>query len=120
MNIRKRLMQLWLVIRHRPIIKCPICDGEGGAMSGYYEPEWSECPCCYKHWVNAVDWGVTWAEGRLPLWSFVRAKVAMWCRMDFRETVLNCLKCKAGWHLWERQLDGETFCERCYARKDGE
>lgn len=29
----------------RPI--CPACNGEGGAMSGYYEPEFSECGCCY-------------------------------------------------------------------------
>ena len=29
----------------RPV--CPACAGEGGAMSGYYEPEFSECMCCY-------------------------------------------------------------------------
>lgn len=28
----------------RPI--CPHCHGEGGGMSGYYEPEWSGCRCC--------------------------------------------------------------------------
>lgn len=26
---------------------CPACEGEGGAMTGYYEPEFSECMCCY-------------------------------------------------------------------------
>lgn len=30
----------------RPV--CPACDGEGGSMSGYYEPEFSECSCCYE------------------------------------------------------------------------
>lgn len=28
----------------RPI--CPLCGGTGGAISGYYEPEWSECRLC--------------------------------------------------------------------------
>jgi hypothetical protein len=25
---------------------CPICAGQGGEISGYYEPEWSDCLCC--------------------------------------------------------------------------
>jgi hypothetical protein len=28
----------------RPV--CGFCDGRGGFTSGYYEPEWSGCPCC--------------------------------------------------------------------------
>lgn len=27
-------------------IDCPHCDGKGGGVEGYYEPEWFECPCC--------------------------------------------------------------------------
>lgn len=28
----------------RPI--CPCCEGKGGFMDGYYEPEFSGCRCC--------------------------------------------------------------------------
>jgi len=30
----------------RPV--CPACEGKGGEISGYYEPEFSECGCCYE------------------------------------------------------------------------
>jgi hypothetical protein len=37
-------MLKWLYGLIRPV--CPHCDGKGGAVSGYYEPEWSGCRCC--------------------------------------------------------------------------
>jgi len=35
-------MSLWTLIRP----PCPHCDGKGGFMEGYYEPEFSGCRCC--------------------------------------------------------------------------
>ena len=37
-------MLKWLLGLIYPV--CPACDGEGGATTGYYEPEFSECECC--------------------------------------------------------------------------
>lgn len=36
------LSLLWQLIRP----DCPNCDGKGGFMDGYYQPEFSGCRCC--------------------------------------------------------------------------
>ncbi len=36
------MLKLWRLIRPA----CPHCEGKGGFMDGYYEPEWSGCRCC--------------------------------------------------------------------------
>jgi hypothetical protein len=33
------LRRLWLVAKHRPLLKCPFCNGIGGHMSGGEEPD---------------------------------------------------------------------------------
>ena len=59
----------------RPI--CPECDGEGGRMSGYYQPEWSECGLCNPD--GTVDEPVA----RVWFWQVWRWRYHLW-RMDRR------------------------------------
>lgn len=66
----------WLtVLRDRCWIKCPACGGDGGEMSGYYEPEWTECWACYAAWEEAEDHGVDWSVGRLGPVRWIWAKL---------------------------------------------
>jgi hypothetical protein len=54
----------------RPI--CPLCDGEGGGMSGYYEPEFYGCRCCNAEEDNEAEPTRVW---RWHWWAF---RFAMW------------------------------------------
>ncbi len=52
----------------RPV--CPACKGEGGAVSGYYEPEFSECMCCYPdRWYEDSNPTRVW---RWRVWTWWR------------------------------------------------
>jgi len=91
---------LWLVIWLHPLLKCPLCDGTGGAMEGYYEPEWCECDC-WPRWEPLEDGGLSWFVGRLPLLEWLRAQLSvrllkLYTIVPFREI----LRCKIGYHAW--------------------
>lgn len=47
---------------------CPNCDGKGGFMSGYYEPEFSGCSCCNPDERNEDDPTRVW---RWSWWLFL-------------------------------------------------
>lgn len=110
--------KLWLVIRWRALFKCPICDGAGGAMEGYYEPEWSECEC-YYYWESLEDWGLTWFVGRLPLLPFVRASVSRrLLKIEYILTFQDIARCFTGFHRWmprEYQIQrNQRICAVCF------
>ncbi len=116
-ELRYRAIRLWLVIKHRSFFRCPFCEGKGGAMSGYYEPEWSECHACHRHWDDLVDHGLGWVEGRLPLLEWLRAKVAIRCGIGFICRFREAAACKLGWHYWMDEDDiepGLKICCVCY------
>lgn len=51
---------------------CPHCDGKGGFMDGYYEPEFSGCPCCNPDEENedvpTRVWRFNWWVFRFRFW----------------------------------------------------
>lgn len=63
----------------RPV--CPNCDGKGGHMDGYYQPEFSECDCCNPMGDNEQEptrvWRWRWWQHRVWLWREERR----WDRM---------------------------------------
>ncbi len=110
----------WLILKHRPFFRCPFCEGKGGAMSGYYEPEWSECYECYRSWEPLVDCGVDWFEGRLALLDWIRAKAAQRCGIWQICGLRQLLACKLGWHRWMNEdaiQPGLRICCICYRDK---
>lgn len=76
--LRTWAARLWLIARHRPFFTCPFCRGNGGAMSGYYEPEWCECSACWPRWEGLEDHGMKWFIGRMPLMDYLRAGSSIW------------------------------------------
>lgn len=56
-------MTLWELFRP----ECPHCDGKGGFMSGYYEPEFIGCECCNCDERNEADPTRVW---RWQWWAF--------------------------------------------------
>jgi hypothetical protein len=64
--------------RLRKIIRpdCPNCNGAGGFMSGYYEPEFSGCRCCNPDEGNEDDitrvWRWRWWIFRFREWREMR------------------------------------------------
>lgn len=116
---RETIRALWLIAKYRPVMRCPLCKGSGGEVRGYYEPEWSECHC-EPFWGPIAEakeeW--EWFVGRLPLWWWVRAKIAMRfglivCGIP---RVRDVLRCVTGWHEWHKDetLGEEYLCITCY------
>lgn len=103
----KRWLRIaWLIVRHRPFFKCPLCKGRGGE-SDYYG-EWSECRC-WAYWNDLEDWGCEWFIGRAPFREWLRFKVSARsglppCR------VRDVIKCKLGWHRWVDMHTGNPPC----------
>jgi hypothetical protein len=122
-QIRYAVKRLWLIVKHRPFIICPFCKGKGGEVSGYYEPEWSECRACWHHWEDLEDHGLRWFAGRLPAWEYLRARASIWCGMWEVTRFRDLIRCKIGIHRWQRDDDiepGLETCCVCYtARQDG-
>lgn len=119
-SVRYAAKRVWLVVRHRPLITCPFCKGAGGEMSGYYEPEWSECSACWGHWNDLEDHGIRWAVGRLPLWDYLRARASLWCGMWELTRFRDLIRCKLRIHRWMNEDDmepGLRICCVCYATK---
>jgi hypothetical protein len=118
-QLRNNAMRLWLVVKHRPLVKCPFCKGKGGEVSGYYEPEWCECHACYDHWEQLTDHGLRWFEGRLPVWEYLRARASirfgLWYPARFRDLI----RCKMGRHRWVDEVDHSMqICCVCYEHRD--
>jgi hypothetical protein len=119
-ELLRRLEAAWLWIRHRPLIKCPFCQGKGGAMSGYYEPEWSECGECFRFWDDLDDHGWPWFVGRLPVWAWLQSKASIRARLWYRLSFTSLIKCKIGIHRWmneDRMEPGLRICARCWKDK---
>lgn len=118
MRLRDALRAMWLIVKHRPLLTCPLCKGRGGEVSGYYEPEWSECDC-EPHWDQLEDAGMTWCVGRLPVWWWVRVKVSMSRGLCFMgiPRVRDVLRCAVGWHNWHKEESmgaGSYLCVVCF------
>lgn len=67
------LKRLWRLIRPA----CPYCEGKGGFIDGYYEPEWSGCRCCDPDEERMDDpvthvWRWSWWWFRLSEWREMR------------------------------------------------
>lgn len=114
----------WLVVKHRPFFICPFCKGDGGAMSGYYEPEWSECPECFDHWSDLVDHRATWFDGRMPLLKRIRAAVSIRAGLWYTARLRDVLSCRLKRHDWmtEAHLSepGHRICGVCYHHEQDE
>lgn len=111
------LIRIWMLAKHRPFITCPFCDGKGGAMSGYYEPEWSECRECYPHWEPLTDCGPEWCVGRLPVWEWVRARISLAFGLWYIANIRTVIACRLGFHDWmneDRMEPGLRICCVCY------
>lgn len=108
---------LWLIIRLRPFIKCPYCEGEGGAVSGYYEPEWMECWHCHRYWEAISDYYYdrSWWEGRMPLLVWVRAKASIRAKMPGLSRWRDIICCRLGKCLNFMDADAKTLvCRACF------
>lgn len=116
-EVRSFFRKAWLVVKHRPFFTCPFCRGDGGRM-GYTDcgNEWSECSCCYDHWDDLSDHGLTWFEGRIPLWELVRSKVSIWCGLWYPLRLCTLFRCKVlRWHRWVDEPDhGVRICACCW------
>lgn len=70
----------------RPV--CPACNGNGGHMSGYYEPEFSGCECCNPDEDNEDDitrvWRWHWWLYRFRIWREER-RLDRWIEKQERE-----------------------------------
>lgn len=132
MSNRETLDYLWDVVKYKTVlylrtaityvrffavIKCPVCKGEGGWMSGYYEPEWECCPVCSfgwdyssKNWFRRIASEIEF-EGRTSPSKWLKSKIAntdlSWSRI---------IKCKLGWHVPFSK--GEQVCCHCYTLTD--
>lgn len=76
-------MGLWNIIR--PV--CPACDGKGGSMSGYYEPEFDSCRCCNRDDQNDEEvthvWRWQWWRFKFNQWREDRA-IDKWVEQEMR------------------------------------
>lgn len=72
----------WLRDLIRPI--CKRCDGKGGWVSGYYEPEYNECDCCNPGGDNNPDITRVWLW---HWWIYAREerRFARWCEEEGRK-----------------------------------
>jgi hypothetical protein len=64
-------MIAWLRNLIQPV--CPACNGAGGGMCGYYEPEFYGCDCCNEDEDNEAEitrvWRWRWWGHRYRLWQ---------------------------------------------------
>ena len=119
-RLKNAVCRCWLVARNRPFFTCPCCEGKGGSVQGYYEPEWTECYACYDYWEKLEDWGWDRFVGRLPAWAWLRTKVALRFGFDPQWPIRDMLRCRLGWHCWmneDRLEPGLRICARCWKDK---
>ena len=118
-DIVDSLHRAWLVIRHRPVMVCPFCEGRGGEVSGYYEPEWTECWSCHEHWDALDELGVRWAVGRMPFWMWVRSKAAIRCKLWFPARLRDPLRCWLGFHQFISHGENmPCLCRICWSENE--
>ena len=113
-NIGNRLDEAWMLLRicavalwRLPVLRCPACHGDGGRMSGYYEPEWDECEHCWPPAKWLIFYDQEWAIGRIHPLRWPRVRLAV--RTGHR-TFSGWIACRLGWH---RPNEYGT-CRRCY------
>lgn len=70
-TLAKALVFFWRM----PLVRCPFCKGAGGEVSGYYEPEWSECMWCWSQADWLADNVSPWFEGRVHPLRWPRLKI---------------------------------------------
>lgn len=108
-------------VRLRPLVICPFCRGKGGEMSGYYEPEWSECSTCWRCWRDLEDCGWNWFVGRVPVWTWVQSKLSIRAGLWYPLPVTGLIKCKVfGLHRWmneDESQPGLRICANCWKNK---
>lgn len=112
------LKRAWLIAKHRPIVTCPFCKGQGGSVD--YWGEWCECRECWKHWSELDDCHLHWFIGRLPLWQWCKAKISMWAGFWFICGLVDVVRCKIGLHRWMNEFETEPglkICSVCYQHK---
>jgi hypothetical protein len=111
--------RIGLVARHRPLLTCPFCKGRGGS-SDYYG-EWCECPDCFHFWHALENHRWEWFVGRVPVWTWVRAKVCIYFGHWECIRLRDLFRCKLGFHRWFNQDDmepGLRICGTCYEAKN--
>ena len=116
-TVRAWATRAYLVLRHRPLVKCPMCNGKGGEMQGYYEPEWSECWYCYDFWGELEEWRCEWFVGRVPVLAWLRGRILTRLGHGFSMShgrVRWAILCRLGWHKWQDDECLGRHCWRCY------
>lgn len=114
-SVAWRARQGLAALRYRPLFKCPFCNGAGGAMEGYYEPEWCECLSCYRYWEPLEDRGMGWFIGRLPALAWCRAHFSVRAKMNCMMPLNVLVRCKIGMHCDWLRVDPETqVCNACF------
>lgn len=112
------ISRAWLIAKYRPFFKCPHCNGKGGAICGYYEPEWTECESCYQGWKWLVNRDMKWFEGRISLWGIVQCRASKWANIGGRIRLRDSLRCKLRFHRYVKDSDffgdGTSVCATCY------
>jgi hypothetical protein len=112
------LYKIWLIVKHRPFIKCPFCGGIGGSIEGYYEREWSECHACYDEWRGLDDCNLSWFVGKTSLLNWIRSKLSIRSGLWYRAKLVTILRCKIGLHKFSEMGYDEKLCVYCYKVRD--
>lgn len=117
MRLRDYLQIIWALLWWQPFFTCPVCDGAGGAMEGYYEPEWSECSSCWHYWETLDDYGIERFNGRLSLFQLWRVKLAKKLGVEEAFPFREIVRCLTGHHNWlnEEVEPGLRICGWCWA-----
>lgn len=115
----------WIVLFTRPFFKCPCCKGKGGHMSGYYEPEWSECSYCDEDASYLYDRNFDFFIGRISFSKWLKAKFYM-INNDISDglpyyekipSILDQLECSFGKHDYKVNPfcgDFHPRCKQCF------
>lgn len=109
-----QLRRAWSIIHWSPLAKCPVCHGQGGAVEGYFEPEFVECDTCWPFWRDAEDHHLDWAVGRLDPLRWLRAWLL--AKTAGHRTLRTWAFCGLGFHAPTKY----GFCGNCYREvRDG-
>ena len=119
-DLGNRARVAWLILKHRPFIKCPLCKGVGGGTD--YYGEGYECRDCWGYSHDLENYGADWFVGRVPFWAWVQSIICT--RLGFWEKrrIRDAVRCRIGWHQWmnDDQIEpGRRVCSCCYSHKGG-
>ena len=117
-EIKRKAILVILYIRFAAFIKCPCCKGEGGAMTGYYEPEWDDCNCCSFAWEYSSKRFFHKLACDYELFGRISPSKWLKCKMSFSGDVsigwIRVIKCKLGRHVSLASECGGTVCAYCW------